>query len=152
MSFSIAFQETPLFYPYDDRRTPAASGVLVLGDASEQFIASLYQWSKEDYQRQWRPAVDVLLHGKDKAALITEYLGPEGSRHLVWWPMYLVGEKVFLQNHLLFYDQLPGPFSVKNAFSFLHNRRTTTGEGEPISEWSVGLSEMEAFARKADLG
>jgi hypothetical protein len=43
MSFSIAFQEKPLFYPYHDRTTPAASGVLVLGDASEHFIASLYQ-------------------------------------------------------------------------------------------------------------
>ena len=110
MSFSIAFQEKPLFYPYGDRRTPAASGVLVLGDASEQFIASLYQWSKEDYQRQWRPAVEVLLHGKDKAALITEYLGPEGSTHLVWWPMYLVGEEVFLQNHLYFTISCRGRF------------------------------------------
>ncbi len=152
MSFSIAFQENPLFYPYDDRRTPAASGVLVLGDASAHFIASLYQRSKEDYQRQWRHAVEVLLHGKDKAALITEYLGPECSTHLVWWPMYLVGEKVFLHNHLLLYDQVLGPFSVKNAFSFLHNRRAASGEGEPLSEWSVGLSEMKAFERKADLG
>jgi hypothetical protein len=92
----------------------------------------------------------VLLHGKDRAALITEYLGPEAATHLVWWPMYLVGEKVFFQNQLLFYDQLPGPFFLKIAFSFLRNRRTTTEEGEPISEWSVSLSEMEAFARKAD--
>jgi len=150
MPFSIAFQEEPLSYPYEDRATPAAGGVLVLGDANEHFTASLHQWSKEDYQRQWRHAVEVLLRGKDRAALITEYLGPEIATHLEWWPMYLVREKVFLQNHLLFYDQLPRPFSVKNAFSFLRDRHTTNEEGEIISEWSVSLSEVEAFARKAD--
>ncbi|MFZ0952440.1 MAG: hypothetical protein WAN17_09250 [Candidatus Sulfotelmatobacter sp.] len=150
MPFSIAFQEELLSYPYEDRTTPAADGVLVLGDAKERFTASLYEWSKEDYQRQWRHAVEVLLRGKDKAALITEYLGPGIATHLEWWPMYVVGEKVFLQNHLLFYDQLPRPFSVKNALSFLRDRHTTNQEGETISEWSVGLSEVEAFARGAD--
>jgi hypothetical protein len=149
MPFSISFQEEPLSYPYEDRTTPAASGVLVLGEANEHFTASLYQWSKEDYQRQWRQAVEVLLGGKDMAALITEYLGPEIATHLEWWPMYLVGEKVFLQNHLLFCDQLPGSFSVKNAFSFLRDRHTTNEQGETISEWSVCLSEVEVFARKA---
>jgi hypothetical protein len=62
--------------------------------------------------------------------------------------MYLVGNEVFLQNRLLFYDQLPEPFCVENAFSFLRNRCTTNAEGEAISEWRVGLSEVEAFARK----
>jgi hypothetical protein len=149
MSFSIAFEQKSSFYPYEDPATAAASGVLTLGDASEYFTASLYQWSKEDYERQWHDAVKVLLDGKDKAALITEYLGPEISSHLVWWPMYLVGNRVFLQNHLLFYDQLPKPFSVKAAFSFLRNRRATNAEGEAISEWSVALTEVEVFARTA---
>jgi hypothetical protein len=49
MPFSIAFQEEPLLYPCEDRTTPAAGGVLVLGNTNEHFIASLYHWSKEDW-------------------------------------------------------------------------------------------------------
>ncbi len=148
MPFSIDFQEEPLLYPYEDRTTPAASGLLVLGNTKEHFIASLYQWSKEDYQRQWRHAVEVLLDGKDRAALITEYLGPEIATHLVWWPMYLAGDRVFVQDQLLFYNQLPRAFSVENAFSFVRDRETKNTEGKTISEWSVSLSDVEAFVRK----
>jgi hypothetical protein len=93
MPFSIAFQEEPLLYPCEDRRTPAAGGVSVLGNTNEHFIASLCLCSKGDYQRQWRHAVAALLHGKDRAALITEYLGPEIATHPEWWPMYLAGTR-----------------------------------------------------------
>jgi hypothetical protein len=101
MPFSIAFQEEPLCYPYEDRTTPAASGVLILGKAKEHFLASLYQWNQRDYQRQWRHAIDVLLDGKIKSALITTYGSPEIATHLEWWPMLLVGDTVRFQDHLL---------------------------------------------------
>jgi hypothetical protein len=146
MSFSIAFQQQPLSYPYDDPTTPAASGVLVLGDYKEHFLASLYQWGQHDYQRQWRLAVKALLSGRDKAALITEYVSPEFATHLVWWPMYFAGDTVFVQNQLLFYDQLTEPFSEQNALMFVRNRKTTTPQGNKVSEWAVTLSEVEAFA------
>jgi hypothetical protein len=146
MSFSIAFQQEPLLYPYDDPTTPAASGVLVLGDYKEHFLASLYQWKQHDYQRQWRLAIEALLSGRNKAALITEYVSPEFATHLVWWPMYLVANKVFIQNQLLFYDQLTESFSEENALLFVRNRQTMTPEGNQISEWAVTLSEVEEFA------
>jgi hypothetical protein len=95
MAFSITFQDEPLCYPYDDPSTPAASGLLVFGEFQEGFLASLYQWSREDYERQWRQAIAALFHGMKKSALITEYLSPETASHLVWWPMYLVEDRVF---------------------------------------------------------
>ncbi len=147
MPFSIAFQNKPLCYPYEDRTTPAASGLLILGEAKEHFHASLYQWSREDYENQWRHAIETLLGGKDKSALITEYVSAEVATHLVWWPMYVVGDTVFFQNHLLFYDQLTGPFSVENALGLLRDRKTTNTDGEKISEWSVSFYEVEAFVR-----
>jgi len=103
------------------------------------------KWSREDYERQWRQAIAAVLHGK-KSALITEYVSPQAASHLVWWPMYLVEDRVFFQSHLLFYNQLNEPFSIENALSFVRDRKTASPEGEKISEWSVHRSEVEAFA------
>jgi len=147
MAFSIAFQDEPLCYPYDDPSTAAATGLIVLGDWREDFLASLYQWSKEDYERQWRFAIRSFLEGEKKSALITEFLPPEVASHLVWWPMYLVGETVFVQNHLLVYDQLSLPFSLESVFSCVPERRTVSEEGQKISEWAVSLSDIRTFAR-----
>ena len=147
MSFSIGFLNEPTSYPYDDPTTPQARGVLILGEAKEYFGSSLYQWSKKDYEEQWRHALKTLLDGKNRAALITEYVSPESATHLEWWPMYVVGNEVFIQDHLLFYDQLPKSFSIPTAFSFLRDRRTTSEDGKKISEWVVAMPEVEEFAR-----
>jgi hypothetical protein len=146
MPFSIGFHEPPS-YPYDDPATPQAKGILILGEAKEYFGSSLYQWSKKEYESQWGHAIKTLLDGKDRAALITEYVRPEASTHLEWWPMYLIGNSVFIENQLLFYDQLAEPFSEQNAFSFLGERRTMNGEGKKISQWAVGMPDLEEFAR-----
>ncbi|MGC1482994.1 MAG: hypothetical protein WA789_04300 [Candidatus Acidiferrum sp.] len=147
MPFSIAFLGDPVSYPYDDPTTPEAIGVLVLGEAKEYFGSSLHRWTKQEYETQWRRAIKTFLDGSDSTALITEYVGPQASTHLEWWPIYVMGNAVFIQNHFLFYDQLTAPFSVENAFSFLRERRVTNEEGEKISEWAVTLPEVEEFAR-----
>lgn len=146
MSFSISFLDEPLRYPYDDATVPAAVGRLAIGDSQEYFEASLYEWAKEDYKAQWRNAIKLLLTGTHKTALIVTYGSPEVTTHLEWWPMYRVGGRVFLQDHLLFYDQLTEPFSLQNAFSFVRGRQTTDEDGRSISEWSVSLSEVQQFA------
>jgi hypothetical protein len=94
MPFSIGFLNEPPSYPYDDPATPEARGVLILGEAKEYFGSSLYQWSKKEYETQWRHAIRALLDGNDRAALITEYVGPQAATHLEWWPMYVVGNSV----------------------------------------------------------
>jgi hypothetical protein len=137
MPFSIGFLDEPPSYPYDDPATPETRGVLILGEAKEYFGSSLYQWSKKEYETQWRHAIRALLDGNDRAALITEYVGPQAATHLEWWPMYVVGNSVFIQNHFLFYDQFAEPFSVQNPFSLLRDRRTTNEKGEKISEWAL---------------
>jgi hypothetical protein len=151
MLFSIEYLDEPTSYPYDDPATPEARGVLILGEVKEYFGSSLYQWSKKDYEAQWRQAIRALLDGNDRAALITEYVGPQAATHLEWWPMYVVGNAVFIQNHFLFYDQLAEPFSLQNQFSFLRDRRTTNEEGKKISEWTVGVSDLEKFFRTFSL-
>jgi hypothetical protein len=60
--------------------------------------------------------------------------------------MYREGETVYLQDHLLFYTQLKEPFSLDAPFASLRDRETISAEGQPISEWSVSLSEIQQFA------
>lgn len=147
MSFSIRFSDEPLLYPFDDDKTPAAPGVLMMGDSKEGFYSSLYQWSKQQYESQWQQAIRALLGESSKAALIVEYLSPDVASHLEWWVMYREGEIVYLQNQLLFYGQLERPFSLDAPFASLRDRETVNQESRPISEWSVSLSEIKEFAR-----
>ncbi len=143
MSFSISFLDEPVFY---DEQTPMAVGELVLGDYRESIHASLFQWSKLDYEAHWRKAIETLLEGP-KSALIVEYVSPEFATHLVWWPMYRIENVVYIQNHLLFYDHLPQPFSLDNMLSIIKDRVTVNEDGNRISEWSVKLSDVQDFAR-----
>ena len=151
MTFSIRFLDEPPSYPYEDVTTPEAKGVLTLGEAKEYFGSSLFQWSKKDYEAQWRQAIKALLDGRDRAALITEYVGPEFATHLKWWPMYVVDNTVFVQDHLLFYNRLAEPFSALDPFSSMRDRRTTNEDGKKISEWAVSIVEVEEFARTLSL-
>jgi hypothetical protein len=145
MSFSIRFLDED---PYiEEGMAPAARGLLSIGNWKEEFYSSLFLWNRADYEIQWRNAIDDILNGGHKSALITEYLTPQVSSHLVWWPMYRQGETVFLQNHLLFFDHLHQPFSPASPYASLMDRKTVGEAGESISEWNFGLADLESFRR-----
>jgi hypothetical protein len=103
--FSISFLDDPIVYLGDDPTVPLAVGLLVIGDYQEEFCASLYEWTKDDYQAQWRNAILALLHGEDKVALMVYYVSQVYSDNIEWWPMYKLGETVVFQNHMPWYDQ-----------------------------------------------
>jgi hypothetical protein len=127
-------------------------GKITLGDFEEEFVSSLYTWSKNDYESQWRLALNHLLLGDGKAALITEYISPEVSDRLLWWPTYREEQSVYFQEQILFFDNAPAPltrlaepFRIDRQFTYVHDRRTINEDGERISEWSVSLADIEAF-------
>jgi hypothetical protein len=41
---------------------------------------------------------------------------PSVANFIVWWPMYRVDETVFIQNQLLFLDQLASSFNEDAPF------------------------------------
>ena len=143
MAFSISFLDEPVFY---DEETPMAPGELVLGDHKENFVASLYQWKKDNYEAQWRDAIRTLLEGS-KSALIVHYMSPEFSDNFEWRPMYKEEDVVYFQNQLPWYDQLTQRFSPENLISFVRDRITVNEDGDRFSEWSMPLSEVEDFYR-----
>ena len=136
-----------MFY---DEQTPVAVGDLVLGEFTESFHASLLQWSKLDYEAQWRSAIRTLLEGS-KSALIVHYVSPEFADNFEWWPMYRAEHVVYIQNQLPWHNRLTQPFSLENMFSLVKDRVSINENGDHLSEWSVKLSDVEEFARKLSI-
>ena len=151
MAFAIKFTDDPLEYLGDDATVPSAVGRIVLGDWQEEFVSSLYEWDQDAYRTQWLSALQALLSGERAAALITEYLSPDVSSHLVWWKLYRgSADTVYVQNQLLFYDGAGRGFSVTDAASYLGQRRTHGEDGDAISEWQVSLQEIASFLENSE--
>jgi CdiI N-terminal domain len=146
MAFSIGLIPDPI--PDLDPEVIASLGVIQIGSFQERFIASLMYWSADDYKRHWKQAIERILHSSDVSCLITSMIDPTTGNHIFWWPMYRVNEHVFIQNHILFFDQLQSPFDERNPFSSITERQTIDEDGNRISEWSVQINELEEFLIK----
>jgi hypothetical protein len=146
MAFSISFLKVPPELPYGDATTKAARGLIVLGDFKEEFLSNLREWTQSEYREQWARSIRSLLEGEVKAVLMTTFSSPTVASHLEWWALYREGEHVFAQNQLLFYDDVEGEFDTDSAVEFLRDRQTVNEEGLPISEWSVSMDDLRAFA------
>jgi hypothetical protein len=146
MAFSIGLIPDPV--PDLDPGVIANLGGIQIGSFQERFIASLMYWSAGDYRRHWKQAIERVLHSYDVSCLITSMVDPATATYIFWWPMYRVNENVFIQNHILFFDQLQSPFDERNPFSSVPERQTTNEDGDGISEWSVRINELEEFLTK----
>lgn len=124
-----------------------AIGTIKIGGFTETFHASLSYWGRENYINQWREALKRLQEGQNKSALITTMYDPKASNFIVWWLLYRVNGEVKVQNHILFLEFLKERFNEQNMYGFIPNREVRTDENEPISEWVLELSDIEAFLR-----
>jgi hypothetical protein len=125
-----------------------ALGVIQIGSLQERFVASLMYWSADDYKRHWKQAIERILHSSDVSCMITSMIDPTTGDYIFWWPMYRVNEQVFIQNQILFFDQLQSPFDERNPFSSVTERLTINEDGNIISEWSVQIHDLEEFLIK----
>jgi hypothetical protein len=144
MAFSIGFTDDPVWDP-GEGAAGELLGWIKLGDFQENFSSGLFEWTQSTYEEQWKGALHSLLNGATKSALITFYVSPQYGHHLEWWPLHRVDELVYVQNHLLLYDQLTRPFLAAEAISFVKDRQTISEDGEKISEWCVGLDDIKFF-------
>ncbi|WP_226963066.1 hypothetical protein [Streptomyces mimosae] len=121
-------------------------GVIRIGDFQEDFHASLSFWSADDYRRSWRSAFVAL--ADDSAAtscLVTSITDPANSNFIFCWPLYRSGETVFVQNSLIFLEELTSPFDPAEPWHSVLPRETVSEEGRPISEWATTMSALGAF-------
>ena len=146
MAFAICFKNVPDQYLDDDPTVQSAIGRIVAGELDEEFVSSLYEWSKETYQSQWLHSLERFLGGEKKAALITWYVNPKESPNLQWWALYRgEADTVHVQNHLPWYSNFNREFAASEASSFLQDRMTLNEDGIALSEWNVSLQEIKDF-------
>jgi len=134
---------------YMDTEAEACYGRITIGSFSEKFESPLCFWKQEQYRKQWDSAITRLASsGSAKTALITAMYDPPTANFLTWWPTYREGAKLFVQNQLLFLDQLATSFDLAKIDEIVRPRRTVNPEGRRISEWSCNFADLIEFQKK----
>jgi hypothetical protein len=147
MQFSIVFKE--IESRLRKRRVSEAYGTIRIGLFEETFHSNLTFWQPQDYTRHWLEACDrVLKTSHASSALITSMEDPDSANFITWWPLYREGQKVYIQNHLLLFDQLKEPFRLENPFVHVPARETKD-EGTKISEWETDLGAIREFCEES---
>jgi hypothetical protein len=115
-------------------------GNIRIGDFWEDFVASLGEWSPEDYRLQWRQAGLRLLNGESKSAFVTSFSNPNRADLFEWWPCYRCDDVVIVRSQFRFYDQLPSPFSLDLLYTYIEDRTN-----DPASEWQMPIQWVRGF-------
>jgi hypothetical protein len=127
-----------------ERNERIALGKVTLGNFAEGFESSLSFWSITDYQNQWIEAAQRIFEF-DRTAFITDLDNPQTVRFITWWKAWKIEERIFVQNQLLFLEQLSDAFDLSNPYKFIADRTTETNEGEKISMWEISLNDIKDF-------
>jgi CdiI N-terminal domain len=125
-----------------------ASGIIVIGDFTETFRAPLGFWEPSDYRNSCRRAFEVLdADPRSASCPMTSMTDPRNSNFLVSWPMYREGECVYIQNALIFLDEIAGVFDPAAPWGCVRPRSGTDEDGNKISEWVTSMDALRGFFR-----
>ena len=113
----------------------------------EWFISPLRLWSVQDYEKHWREALERMVHGQDRSALIVSLGSLTPDNYVGGWPMWRFGETVKFHEQMLFLSQLEQPFDLASPYIHVGDYYNEPGEDRPLrfSEWEVSVSDMAAF-------
>ena len=91
------------------RQSSRLLGRITVGDFTESFHVALDFWSPRDYRASWKRALGRLLSADViDSCLIASVGDPETANFVTCWPLYRCKEKVYVQNSIIFLDQLEG--------------------------------------------
>jgi hypothetical protein len=77
--------------------------------------------------------------------LMTSMTDPRNSNFLVCWPMYREGENVYIQNTIIFLDEIEGDFDPATPWSYVGPRQGIDEDGNKISEWITSFDSLREF-------
>lgn len=117
---------------------------IIIDEFSEVINIPLSYWSIEDYKDSWLTSLEEGLANKKHATLVVSMYEPENVNFLFTWVLYFCGEKVLVQNKVLFLDEYPS-FTVDRINDFIEPRITHNEDGMKISEWSTDLKSVLTF-------
>ena len=122
-------------------------GRIVAGRLNEGFRSAMGYWNADDYRRQWAEAIDLIIAGGEKAALITSIEYPSESGALDCWPLFREGQRIFLRYQLLIFAQLGQTFDASKIGELVGTRKEFSEDGPRISEWSFNLADLVRFRK-----
>jgi hypothetical protein len=126
-----------------------ALGVIRIGSFRESFSSILGFWSLEDYRANWITATRRLLGVAEVSCLLTSVPNPAKANFFTVWPLYRSGDHVYVQNQLIFADDLNGDFDPDAPWQYVEPRTTIDEDGTRISEWQVSSVDIEEFVAEA---
>ncbi len=144
MSFGIRLEDQVLTR-FDES---VLCGEIEINGYIEDFFAPTEFWSKEDYLRSWKKSLEQGLQGGGHAVLVTAMRNPEICNFIFYWVVYLEGEQAYIQNGVLFIEDIYKPFVPENINSYVSRREEIDEDGNVISQWKVDSVSVVDFFKK----
>ncbi|WP_211256507.1 hypothetical protein [Actinoalloteichus caeruleus] len=117
-------------------------------DFCERFSINFSFWSPKDYRLSWTNALrNIDKSSTSTSCLIASITDPENSNFVSCWPMYRYGDVVYVQNSLIFLDQLSEPFNPEHPWNHIQPHQEVSDDGTRISQWTTSISAVREFRR-----
>ncbi len=142
-NFSIGFTG------FDEQDPLVAIGAIRLGEHREYFESVIGFWGTEDYTKIWDAGLRRLLRGTSISCLATSVIQPSNANFVEVWPLYREESDVYVQNCLLFLDQLADEFDPTAPWVSVSPRSVVEGDGQRISEWRVSIDDIGEFLERS---
>lgn len=121
-------------------------GEIEINGYKENFFSPVRFWSRMDYLKSWKKSLDQGLRDRAHAALATSMYDPNSCNFIFCWVIYIEEERAYIQNHVLFLDELSVPFVPEDINMHISKREEINEDGMKISQWSVDVSSIEEFS------
>jgi hypothetical protein len=136
-------------YLYDNDPELIMAGIITIGDFRESVEIPTYYWTKENYMAQWKSAFEEVLSSDNSlSALIVGMHDPKYTEYIRSWPLYRLGNKVYVQSRLILTEQIDGFFQIENIPEYIGEREMISEDGELISEWEVSVGAIRSALNK----
>jgi hypothetical protein len=106
-------------------------------------------WGLEDYERNWAAGLGRLIDGSSVSCLATSMIDPSTANFVEVWPLYRSGDDVYVQDQLIFMDQLSHEFDPAAPWESVRPRSVVNENGQEIQEWRVSLEDVQEFYVRA---
>jgi hypothetical protein len=119
----------------------ALRGRTTLGSHREEFLASLGEWSRAQYERHWSDAARRIVSESDRTLFFT-------SAFQFCWTMWRQSEDVFVQERLLIPATWLEPFDPSDPWRQIGEHHLVSDDGSPISEWRLHVDDIRDFLNR----
>ena len=102
-------------------------------------------WSAAEYRASWSAALRRLINGAEVSCLLVSVSTTEEAEFFTAWPLYRSGDDVYVQNQLIFVDELDHDFDPDAPWESIGPRTILDKDGNRISEWRLTRTDIEEF-------